>query len=700
MKTKTLLFPIALLGLVACGGGGNASSTGEASKTNSASSEGESYFIYSPTDTKTIGSKTNEETHYYDKIKVNPVEKELRKDFAMGVDASMVQTVEDAGGVYYNAEGKEQDIFEILRDNGVNFVRFRLWNNPERKVGHHGYGGGNNSYATDLKMAKRAEAAGLNVMIDFHYSDFWADPDYQQCPKAWQDADYDEDNDEIPALVKEFTKDTLDDFAKEGVSVDAVQIGNEINNGIAGYSINWNDTDSSFDYMAKVLKAGIEGAKSSNPDVKTLIHLANGGNKAEFETFFTAMDKRKVDYDIIGASFYPYLAGSLEDLQNNLDNVSKLTGKPVMVVETSWGYTTEYNAYTANQYTKEDEDVGGYLTSEQGQATAVRDIINVLSKVPDSKGLGVFYWEPAWLPVNEQTMWASRYGQSYQYTGNDSTFSDYTDGLATWSNQGLFSYSGKALASLQTFGKVREGFNKTEETSTKIRKDSASITLNIAANETLPSGIACETNLDAIRNFPATYDSSASEQVKKKGTYEITATVDGKYSQKLTVNCIENFIVDPGFENQGETDVIKDPWKIASVSPADDKVAKLDRKKDIRSGKTDLNWYHSSSDFSFDVYQEVELPAGTYTLSTYIMAVAPSKAAHETLDVYIVLDGKESKVDMKDVVDGWGVPDHYHEAKIDDIVVSGATKVKVGIRGAAKAGAWGHNDDWSLVSKD
>ena len=696
MKRNLILLGLSTLLLASCGGG-----TTSASGNTSEGGKTETYFEYHPTTTKTIGDKTNAEAHAYSSLKVNKVEGDLREDFAMGCDVSMVQSVLDAGGVYYNEEGKEQDVFEILRDSGVNFIRLRLWNNPERKVGHHGYGGGNNSYAQDLKMAKRAKAAGLNIMIDFHYSDFWADPDWQQCPKAWQTMDYaNPSNAEIPAAIKEFTKTTLDGFAKEGIKVDAIQVGNEINNGICGYGIDWNNAKTSFDYMASVLKAGIAGAKESNADVKTLIHLANGGNKAEFETFFSAMDERKVDYDIIGASFYPYLAGSLDELQANLDNVAAKTGKPVMVVETSWGYTTAYNPYTANQYGEADEDVGGYLTSEQAQATAVRDIINVLSKVPSKKGLGIFYWEPAWLPVDASVGWATKYGQAYQYTGSDVTFSDYSDGLASWSNQGLFSYSGKVLSSLKVFSKVRDGYNAVTEASTKIRKTTSEVTLNVAAKETLPATIACETNLDGIRQFPATYAEEDVEKVKNKGTYRINATVDGKYQQAITVNCIENFVVDPGFENQGESDVIKEPWHLGEVTPKGDKVAKLDRKKDIRSGKTDLNWYHSSSDFSFEVYQDIELPAGTYALSTYVMGIAPNKTPHTLLDVYCKVGANELKVDMKDVIDGWGVPDHYHQALIDDIVVAEKTTVRIGIRGAAKAGAWGHNDDWALVSKD
>ena len=230
-----------------------------------------------------------------------------------------------------------------------------------------------------------------------------------------------------------------------------------------------------------------------------------------------------------------------------------------MICEMSWGFTTDFNDFTANQYTTDDEDVGGYLTSEQAQATAIRDVINVLSKVPGQKGLGIFYWEPGWLPVSSEVMWASKYGQAYQYTGDDSQWSDYSDGLDTWANQGLFSYSGKALSSLQVFAKVKAGFNEISETSVSARHLEQKVAINVAAKETLPSLLPCETNFDAIRQFPVVYEAGAADKVKVKGSYTFSATIDGQYAIQVEVTCIENFVVDPGYENQGETDSIKSP---------------------------------------------------------------------------------------------------------------------------------------------
>lgn len=252
----------------------------------------------------------------------------------MGVDGSMINKIEALGGQYYNQDWKNQDVFQILKENGVNFFRIRLWNNPENKFGKT-YGGGENNIDTDIALARRAKAVGMNVLLDFHYSDFWADPDNQQLPKAWRTLD----KEDIPNAVYEYTRDSLQSFKDAGITIDACQIGNEINNGMCGDygTIDWNDTSTSFDYIASILSDGIKGMKEIFPDCYSVIHLANGGNSQEFETYFTALDGRKVDYDIIGASYYPNLSGGLDELEANLNNITALTNKPAMVCEISWG---------------------------------------------------------------------------------------------------------------------------------------------------------------------------------------------------------------------------------------------------------------------------------------------------------------------------------------------------------------------------
>lgn len=671
---------------------------GEQGTTSETSSDESKMFSYEDINfTDNIGSKTNNEDHDYGDLVVNKLDNELREDFAFGVDASMTYEVENHGGVYYNQLGQEQDLFQILRKSGVNFVRFRLWNNPESKL-HKAYGGGNNSLDVDIDLARRAKAANMNVMIDFHYSDFWADPDHQNVPREWGALS----QDKIPDKIEEFTRTSLQRFKDEGVTVDAVQIGNEINNGMCGYQINWNKQNESYQYMAGMISKGISGAKGVFPGVKTIIHLANGGNLEEFNSFFTAMDSNNVNYDIIGASYYPHLSGSLDDLQDNLDNISEVTGKPVMIVETSWGFTDEYNEYTENSYSSADEEVGGYLTSEQAQATCLRDICNVLSNVPNKKGLGIFYWEPAWLPV-EGAGWATASGQSYQAVGDDSKRSSYVDGKATWSNQGLFSYTGKALSSLSTYSYLRDGHNETAEESVKARHSESTVTLNLANNETLPLVGRVETNLGAIRERPLVFTEEAINEVKTKGVHtNLSAVLDGKYNVTYTAKCIQNFIKDPGFEEQAEGDAVKNPWVVEYSTPVGEKVIKLDRKKDIRSGKTDLNWYHSSSDYTFKVYQEIKnLPASTYTLKTYVMGIRMTEAKHTKLDLFVEIEGQEPIIVdycSADYLKGWS--EGYQELVIENFVLEEGANIKVGLIGAANAKAWAHNDDWELVNNN
>lgn len=673
------------------------------SSTSSPSYDAFSSFSYPTVSwTPTLGAKTNDESHDYSSLIVNPTEGKLRSDFAYGVDASMIQKVEDLGGVYYNQDGKEQDVYQILSASGVNFFRLRLWNSPSDKYGRS-YGGGENDVKQDIKMAKRAVAAGMNICLDFHYSDFWADPDHQILPKAWMSAN----KEDIPNLLETFTKDTLQQFKEAGIDVAAVQVGNEINNGMAGTygAIDWNSLDSSFAYVSSLLKAGIAGTKSVFPHAATIIHLSSGANKEEYATYFKQLAANDVQYDIIGASYYPHLHGALSKLQANLNAITAQTGKPVMIMETSWGFTNEFvDGVTANEYDATDEDTGGYLTSEQAQATCVRDVVNVLSNVPDSKGLGCFYWEPAWLPVSkvvdgktEVSSWASARGQSYLYNGDDKHASSYTDGLATWCNQGWFSYTGKALASAAVYKDIKSGgLNATTEKSTAARKTAYVAEINLAASETLPTTGKVVTNLNAIRDASVTWDATQAAQCTKVGTYTVNGVLDGQYNIILTAKCIQNYVVDPGFENQGETDILKDPWFIRNQDPADEKVVKLDRKSDTRSGETDLNWYHSSKDFSFNVYQTIRrLPAGTYDLQTYLMAEKNATYQTKSLVFYLKTSSAEYTVDATDKCIGWS--SGYQTIAIANITIAETMDVEIGIRCSASARAWAHNDDWSLV---
>jgi len=648
--------------------------------------------------TDTIGTKTNNETYNYDNIIVNPITN-LRSDFAMGVDGSMIETVLENGGVYYNEAGKEQDVYQIMARNGVNFFRTRVWNTPRNLFGD-GYGGGDVDTAKAIKMSKAAQAANMNILVDLHYSDFWADPGSQRTPTAWAGKNLEA----LATAVEEFTTNVLNDFKAAGVNVQAIQIGNEINNGLlfpVG-QINWSNPAESYKNVATLLKAGIRGAKSVNPEILTMIHLAEGGSFDVFNSFFSAMDANGVNYDLIGASYYPFYHGSLANLKHNLDNTANKFKKPVIIAETSYGFTTADHPHANHIYNAQMEDGGKYKTSIQAQATVIRDLVQILADVPEERGLGIFYWEPAWLPV-EGASWASAEGQAWTETGDANSsaiVNEYSDGKATWSNQGLFSFAGRMLPSLKTFKLLRGNHNTISEVALSPRTNEINITLNLAAEEKLPTTYLVETNLDAIRPFDVVWNESESAALSTPGNYVVNGVVADKFAVKANVVAIENYVIDPSFENQGSSDRIIPPWAPASETHPNEvnKVAKLNRKAgDVLTGTTSFNWYHGSDVFHFKVSQQITLKqAGSYELSAYLMAVAPGEISHSQLDIFVVKgDGTRSALDMKTRVAGW--TSGYFKGTVNAFTVTANETITIGVEGRGNPGAWGHADDFSLI---
>lgn len=369
--------------------------------------------------------------------------------FVKGADISMLKEVEEFGGRYYLGE-EQKDLFEILQIKGLNTVRLRLWVNPYDEEGKP-YMGGTNDLETTIELAKRAKAHGMQFMLDFHYSDFWADPKKQDKPKAWQSYT----GDRLEEEVYRYTREVLEVCRLCDVMPDLVQIGNETTNGMLwpeGKTPNYvpekqsfeeteaAEWDKSFDSLAPLLKAGVRAAREAGP-MKIILHLDAGGQNVLYRTWFDEMSKRNVDYDIIGLSYYPIWHGGLDDLQFNLEDISARFNKEVLVVETAYGHTTE-SLSGADIFTEEMSRIAGYPPTVEGQGQFLQDLMETVRKVPDGKGLGIVYWEPAWLPV-EGTSWASRAGMKY---GNDvSEMGNH------WANQGLFDFEGKALASLDVF---------------------------------------------------------------------------------------------------------------------------------------------------------------------------------------------------------------------------------------------------------
>lgn len=375
-----------------------------------------------------------------DSVQIQHV-KNLSTDFIKGADISMLSEVEKHGGKYYDQNGKEKDALVILKENGFNYIRLRIWNDPKDEMGNY-YGGGNSDLKTTLFLAKRAKQLGFKILLDFHYSDFWTDPGRQNKPKSWKNMNYDQ----LKVAVHDFTKSTIAEFKNAGVLPEMVQVGNEINSGMLwpeGKS--WGENGGEFDRLAGLLNAGISGVKenlNTNDHVKIMLHLAEGTKNDTFVWWFDEISKRNVPFDVIGLSFYTYWNGPLKALKSNMDDISKRYHKDVIVVEAAYGYTTANCDNAENNFGQQEADDAGYPATVQGQADFLHDLIKSVSDVPDHRGKGVFYWEPAWLPTPGAT-WATKAGMKYNSD-------DWKEGNAR-ENQALFDCQGKVLPSIKVF---------------------------------------------------------------------------------------------------------------------------------------------------------------------------------------------------------------------------------------------------------
>ena len=279
------------------------------------------------------------------------------RPYAVGADISWLQAQEEYGVVFSDG-GVEGDAIEILRDNGFNYIRLRIFVNPRSELGYSQRDGYCDLEHT-LQMARRIKAAGMYLLLDFHYSDNWADPQKQIMPQAWQTYSYDEVCDEVYS----HTREVLQALEAQGTVPDMVQVGNEVSNGMLWP---YGSVRHSFEGLCGLLKEGVRATREYAPGAEVMIHVALGGQAEESERFFDAMAQYGVEYDIIGQSYYPEWHGTLEELEANTKALVVKYMKPLIVVE----YRDHY-----------------------------LDIERIVSSLPNGMGRGTFIWEatsPQW----------------------------------------------------------------------------------------------------------------------------------------------------------------------------------------------------------------------------------------------------------------------------------------------------------------
>ena len=349
--------------------------------------------------------------------------------FIKGMDVSMIKELEARGASYY-INGEREDIFRLLNRSGVNMVRIRIWPDPYDEEGNS-YGGGENDLQTTMEIASRTVENNMDFMLDFHYSDFWADPAKQVKPKAWERLN----GTELETAVYLHTVNTLKALKNRQLMPKMVQVGNEITKGLLwpdGYVDN-------LPGMAELLKAGIRGVREECPDAEVVLHLDFGTDNALYRKWFDDLMPYEPDFDVIGMSYYPHWNGSLSRLLQNMNDISERYKKGVLVAETSIGYTTDTLGCKGIVYTREQEIATGYPATKEGQEEFLRDLIATVRRVEAGRGLGVFYWEPAWLPIPGCT-WASESGSRYMR--------DKVEAGNAMANQALFDEAGNANPAL------------------------------------------------------------------------------------------------------------------------------------------------------------------------------------------------------------------------------------------------------------
>lgn len=341
----------------------------------------------------------------------------------LGADISQIPQ-QEYEGAHYSLHGEPMDCLQILRQQGLNAVRIKVWNdpgNPDFFPANQGHACRFNSPDRVIELAQRAAALGFRILIDFHYSDWWADPQKQFIPHAWQGLTLNA----IADQLYQFTYEVLWQLRQRQIQIDWVQVGNEISHGmlwpVAFLPGHWPE-------LAVLLQRGAAAVKDANSSTRVVFHLDAGADQSLYRKWFNEVVGRKIPFDIIGLSFYPCWHGSMKLLKANLNSLAECYGKALMVVETA--YPRMLDIHRNYQWIIQHCGEEPYPASVEGQGQFLQALLRTVDAVSGGLGQGVFYWEPAMIPT------------------------PLTDCQNTaWENVTLFDSSGAALPSLAQFGR-------------------------------------------------------------------------------------------------------------------------------------------------------------------------------------------------------------------------------------------------------
>lgn len=607
-----------------------------------------------------------------------------RDAFIRGADVSSLLSLLNSSVTFYDEVGEPMDgpgFFRLLACSGVNWVRLRVWNDPFDAEGH-GYGGGNNDVQAALTMGRWATEAGMTVLVNFHYSDFWADPNKQQPPKAWAGFTVEEK----AAALETYTYDCVKLLLDGGVDVGMVQIGNETNGRFCG--------ETKWPELAQLINAGSRAIRALSAaygrDIRVALHFTNP-QKANWVSYVSdQLAKMKVDYDVYATSCYPYWHGSAENLTKVLRYPAEKHGKQVMVAETSWAYTLEDADGHSNTVGLGGNDKDpAYPFSVQGQAMEISALMQAVADVGES-GIGLFYWEPAWIPVG---LW--REGDTAQWTENSRLWEQYGSGWATsyageydpddaglWyggsavDNQALFDAQGHPLESLNVFRYVQTGTYGYEVIA--VAAEDFEQEYGVGDALALPQTAHVLYNDGSEQDESIAWDAEqiAAVTMDVPGDYEVRGTAGG-YPVKCRVMVrLVNLLSNPGFEDadMGMYSVSK-----TYVSRTND---------DPHAGKYSLHFW-SADLVDFTAAQTLSLSPGSYEFTLYAQGgdMGDTGVSH----AFVRFAGTELTEPF--VLTGWV----KWASPVIRFELADAAEVELGVSvQAGKNGAWGTLDDWAL----
>ena len=643
-----------------------------------------------------ITTKSEDDTPVTGEINVEKI-KNLPEDFIMGMDISSVMSEFASGVTYKDFEGNTidniTDVCKLLAENGITHIRVRVWNDPYDANGN-GYGGGNCDVATAAEIAEGCRAAGLKMLIDFHCSDFWADPGKQQVPKAWSGYTLEQKAD----AVEEFIGASLRTIDPNHETIDMVQVGNETTGSFVG--------ESGAENMCKLFSAGAKAIRAYNEEVKVVIHVTNP-EKGRVTTWAKNLDTYAVDYDVLATSYYPYWHGTLANLQSELAAVKANYGKDTMVAETSYAYTLEDSDGHSNTVRVGNNDSGANTLqpfSVQGQATAIR---NVMETVNNAGGLGVFYWDPAWITVGDITGlsgdeletqiaankeawetygsgWAASYGGEY----NPEDAGKWYGGSAV-DNEAMFYPDGTPTAGLYVWNYVKTGAVSRYVSVESVTNPEETIDANAAF--TLPETVVVTYNSgEADETVAWNEEEVAAIDTAVSGVYTVSGTVtfskeinQGAFSGMTSAEVIYTLTVkqpnlvtdanDAGFESGVNYTI---GGKGISAIPAKD---------DPYEGKGSMHWYYTSATTGTVTYNKViTLEPGKYSAELMSQGFAG-----DTISLQILSDDDEVLFEGDaTVLEGWAV---WKKVAVD-FMITKQTDVKIQIVVNMQKGGWGTAD--------